>query len=768
MALASEMLFSSITNAAPEVRTAFFSQLNNEFQKLFLDFVGGEFSKKYSYLSRKQEEIKKILYGSNLRLTQGELSALDKKSLIDKGIDAVFESGALSDDALNHFSLYSLRDGEGKDTNEECSHVRERFLYQCLLQAVRVSALFHDVGHPPYSHIIEDLLTKLYRQSQEKKEEPFRQEVRSEKIGKFKNSLERFIQKSNRAGTKDPSVRFFESKECDTGHFHEAAGIYLLKRSIETVIQDIIPSITSKSEKNENLSEDQYDQQVIQLLYYITIIEFTGAILQEKNDLFTSIHRIFDGTVDADRLDYVSRDSRGSGVDWGAIPYKRLIDSAKLYQITPEGEVDRIGRSSLFIVAYPERVVSDIEDFLLNRYKVFVRINYHHRCVRTAIALASCIETLILDYLVSPNTDTDLPPINEPAVSSLDDEYVQKLNGNKNWENPSACISPTIHILWTALDGADGDEDLKVLQWNDSWMISVLQSALLRIRSERYFRARYDLRNLRMTWAAHKDTEEWHAMRRKEKQRYLKNAVAKKGKELDELQKNLDEFLLNKKSYHSLFKRGIDMEQFVSDILKYAKIELDEIEKRLIHEQKLFYDNPSQTPMEHCLDQDKVGSHALDSINRLESLQQAFKVGDLKSLAVIFPTTDNSIPDIMRYVLERAVKGNEIASYRLDVNTGWDKTGLPKPQETSAKDTTKDIYYYRDDSLKVYDITRVLKPQISALQHGMPWIYVYVRLVSGEEDANGRLKSLRNQCAQEIGKRVRERYNELFPHNPGI
>ena len=61
MALASEMLFSSITNAAPEVRTAFFSQLNNEFQKLFLDFVGGEFSKKYSYLSRKQEEIKKIL-----------------------------------------------------------------------------------------------------------------------------------------------------------------------------------------------------------------------------------------------------------------------------------------------------------------------------------------------------------------------------------------------------------------------------------------------------------------------------------------------------------------------------------------------------------------------------------------------------------------------------------------------------------------------------------------------------------------------------------
>lgn len=51
MALASEMLFASITNASPEVRTAFFNQLDEEFQSIFLDFAEGEFAIKYPYLS---------------------------------------------------------------------------------------------------------------------------------------------------------------------------------------------------------------------------------------------------------------------------------------------------------------------------------------------------------------------------------------------------------------------------------------------------------------------------------------------------------------------------------------------------------------------------------------------------------------------------------------------------------------------------------------------------------------------------------------------
>ena len=760
MALASEMLFSSITNAVPGVRTAFFSQLNSKFQNLSYEFIRGRSAGRFSYLGDNKTAIKKILESSNLEPDPGEFRKDDLNKQLDECIERVFESGALSDDALNHFSLYSLHNTEHIANNAVCnfSLVRERFLYQCLLQAVRISALFHDVGHPPYSHIIEDALTELYRQSKVKNEEPFRSLTQYEKVRPFQECLGQFIEKDS---TTQPITWFFGTGEKLSAHLHEAAGIYLLEKSVENVMQDIVRGIIQVSGQD---SEEQCAQGVTKALYYITSIEFAGAILLEANDLFASIHRIIDGTIDADRLDYVPRDANSSGVDWGAIPYKRLIDPAKLFQITKEGEKDSEGKSSLFVIAYPERVISDIEDFLLNRYRVFTRINYHHRCVRTSKALASCVKALVKDYLESPSSTSKVEPITETGLDKLDTNLLKKVTENgKLDEKLPVCISPNIHILWTALDNTNGDEALKVLQWNDSWMISVLQSALLRIRTEKHFKDRYVLQAIRRAWLVQRNTSEWEGKTLKEKQRYLKTVETVKIGQLDELQKNLEEFLLNKKFYYSLFKRGIDIQNFVADILKYAGLNEEEIRRRLIEEQQIYYSalekNAESPPMRDCLTDDNEKGDALDSIERYEGLLEAFKLGDLKSLATILPTTDNSIEDIMRCVLDEAVKEKEIAAYKLDVNAGWDKTGLPDAES----DILKGIYLYREDTVAIYDINRVLKPQVSALQHGMPWIYVYVRPCNDEKNLTELFDSLRDKCAQAVGKKVSERYNELFP-----
>lgn len=761
MALASEMLFSSITNATSEVRTAFFNQLNSKFQNLYFEFIKGNFAGRFPYLSENQTAIKKMLQLSNLEPDAGEFrkEALDKQ--IDDCIERVLAAGTLSDDALNHFSLYSLRNTEPITGNVECapSFVRERFLYQCLLQAVRISALFHDVGHPPYSHIIEDTLTELYGQSRIQNEEPFKSLAQLEKVGPFKKCLGRFIDRVNR--TTQPSTWFFGAGEGLSTHLHEAAGIYFLEKSVENVMQDIVRDIIQVSGQED---EDQCAHGVIKALYYITSIEFSGAILLEANDLFASIHRIIDGTIDADRLDYVPRDARSSGVDWGAIPYKRLIDPAKLFQITKEGEKDPKGTSNLFVIAYPERVISDIEDFLLNRYKVFTRINYHHRCVRTSKALASCVKALVKDYLESPSSNSKVNQITEKGLDTLDSELSKKATENgKLDEKLPVCISPNIHILWTALDNTSGDEALKVLQWNDSWMISVLQSALLRIRTEKHFKDRYVLQAVRRAWSSQKDALGWDKKSFKEKRQYLKTIEEVKRAQLDELQKNLEEFLLNKKFYYSLFKRGIDTQNFVADILKYAGLDEENIKRRLIEEQQIYYcaleKNPELLPMKDCLTDNNEKGNALDSIERYERLLKAFELGDLKSLATIFPTTDDSIEVIMRGVFDGAVEEGKIASYKLDVNVGWDKIGLPD----AKSDILKGIYLYREDNVIAYDTNRVLKPQISALQHGMPWIYVYVRPKDGEKDLNRLFDYLRDRCAQKVGEKIGERYNELFP-----
>ena len=66
--------------------------------------------------------------------------------------------------------------------------------------------------------------------------------------------------------------------------------------------------------------------------YYITVIEFVFAILTEKDRFFKSFHKIVDGVLDSNRLDYIVRD-QNSSVEWGKIPYERIINSAKLFYL---------------------------------------------------------------------------------------------------------------------------------------------------------------------------------------------------------------------------------------------------------------------------------------------------------------------------------------------------------------------------------------------------------------------------------------------------
>ena len=46
--------------------------------------------------------------------------------------------------------------------------------------------------------------------------------------------------------------------------------------------------------------------------YYITVIEFVFAILTEKDRFFNSFHKIVDGVLDSNRLDYIVRDQNSS------------------------------------------------------------------------------------------------------------------------------------------------------------------------------------------------------------------------------------------------------------------------------------------------------------------------------------------------------------------------------------------------------------------------------------------------------------------------
>ena len=766
MALASELLFSSITNAEANVRTAFFEALNDDFIILYKKALTKGYHSHYfgNGAGIFEEIVRDSRYGTLAE--NSEQHVFDKN--IDTGIkETIVSYNLLSDDALNHYSMHSsTKNINGNNTNKTGQSVvcsitteRERFIYQCVLQAVRLVALFHDVGHPPFSHIIEDILEKLY---EEYKEGSTLWDTG--KCQKLQDTLGRFLENN-------PPVKFyFLNTEAPSvsPHLHERVGIQMFRMAVESIMPDLLNSI-----KNSCGQGWTAKNKAIVTLYYITSIEFAAAILLEKNNIFRSIHRIIDGIVDADRLDYVVRDSLGSGVDWGTIPYKRLIDSVKLYQIEPNVTNDKTdGKPDLFVIAFPQKVSSDIEDFLVERYKIFARINFHHRCMKTSVALQSAVRTLAKDYLFSP-LDL-LSPITEPGLEQIDKELCGKISTDDEddcWtESFPVTISRNIHNLWTALGTTSGDEALKVLQWNDSWMISTLQSALLKIRTEEYFETKFLLQAVRKKWHAVKDSSEWANKAIPVKEAILKAVISEKREELAELSKNLEEFLLNKKSYYSLFKRGIDAKQFIDDVISYAGLSISDIEDQVESEKKKYY---SLIDVEHtpptlmtCLDESSdstaisVGD-AEEAVKRLSRFLEAAKAGDLKRITSIFPPDSESANDIISNVLRESVNNKEILDYKTYINDGREKMGLPPHKG----DPTNEIYLYDSSQVYKFDEFISLKPQLKAIEQSVLWLNVYVFPADDCMDTNALLSNLRAKCAEELGKRIRTRYNELFPHH---
>ena len=75
-------------------------------------------------------------------------------------------------------------------------------------------------------------------------------------------------------------------------------------------------------------------------------------IFKEEGN-FIYLHSIIDSSLDGDRLDYVTRDSVNSGLNFGIIDYKRIINDM---QILFDDE------KILFCI--PVKAINSVEDFI--------------------------------------------------------------------------------------------------------------------------------------------------------------------------------------------------------------------------------------------------------------------------------------------------------------------------------------------------------------------------------------------------------------------
>lgn len=198
-----------------------------------------------------------------------------------------------------------------------------------LRQLVRLAVLLHDLGHAPLSHATEDCMPP-------------------------RGAL---------------GLDCFTAAEQRERATHEDYTVLLLLAS---------PLRQTLEQRFAPLGLTAYD--VAQLISP-RFASRAASLVVSGIDFAPLLAQIVSGELDADRMDYLQRDSFYAGVNYGKFDEQWLLSNLTLH-------VEE-GRAHL---ALAHRAIFAFEDFLLSRYHMFVSVYYHHTAVGFDTMLGRFIE----------------------------------------------------------------------------------------------------------------------------------------------------------------------------------------------------------------------------------------------------------------------------------------------------------------------------------------------------------------------------------------
>lgn len=142
--------------------------------------------------------------------------------------------------------------------------------------------------------------------------------------------------------------------------------------------------------------------------------ESGSAFVLDGHDFGPMLRQFIAGELDADRLDYLTRDSLYTGVSYGRVDLDWLIEN--IMPIEVDGGAVQLGLSTAAIFAF--------EDFLLSRFHMFVSVYFHHTSVN--------FDAMLARYLTEAEGEFTIPTDMDGFASCDDVALFHALRQSKN------------------------------------------------------------------------------------------------------------------------------------------------------------------------------------------------------------------------------------------------------------------------------------------------------------------------------------------------
>ncbi|WP_413583320.1 HD domain-containing protein [Bdellovibrio sp. HCB288] len=216
-----------------------------------------------------------------------------------------------------------------------------------LRQTVRLAALLHDVGHGPLSHTTEtvmpalsELEIKVYDEEQ-----------------KWGDAAHTVMYKNRRANHEDYTIKYVTDSN--------------ISETIKKNFSDIDPIyIACLIDKALHCPDDFF--------------------IDNGVDFRPILSQLVSSEIDADRMDYLERDSYFCGTNYGKIDSHWLIQNMTFHRVDDK-----------LYLALNRRALYSFDDFLISRHHMHLMVYGHHKSI--------IYEEMLNRYLTSPDCTFKLP-----------------------------------------------------------------------------------------------------------------------------------------------------------------------------------------------------------------------------------------------------------------------------------------------------------------------------------------------------------------------